>query len=206
MSRIIDISAPFLERAAIDEFAERLRQAGYETVKETKVHDVIVDLIAKRDTEVTFYEFKLPASEKNKASKQVAKIQKLAREQGAKFSLVIVRPPIPREIEFEGLNQLLEEYFRENVPNEVADIAGGTLIDEVADVEIMSLAIGKDEIHLVGDATLGVTLTTGSGEPIDSLGFPISFEATVGLADRQLINAHLTGIDDTVWYGDPDER
>jgi hypothetical protein len=205
MSFSLEISAPFLERAAAEQLAASLMAQGYHITREARVNDVMIDLIAERNDHKIFYEFRSASAPAVNSALQLRAVQKAARDNAASLRVIFVRPPRAKLIEVDGIERLLENEFRERVPNQVAEIAGGTIVDEVSNVEIYSILLKHGRAEISGDANLSVTLTTGGGEPIDSLSFPMSFRAILDVAENELLESEVTELDDSVWYGDPDE-
>ena len=199
------IGGEFLERAAAEELASKLASGGWEVQREAPVGAMRVDLIARRGEEVVFYEFKLAgASAYDGWASQLLAYQKLARQHGAAFRLIMVRPPRQMELEVDGVERMLFEFLVQHPPTEVSDIAGHTLIDEVVGVDLDSVRISGTTADVSGDASLAVTLQTGAGEEIGSELFPFAFSAKLDLAAQRADEVDVLEVDPSSWYGDDD--
>lgn len=197
----------FLERAAAEELASKLTSAGWEVQREVPVGATRVDLIARRGKEVVFYEFKLAgASAYDGWASQLLSYQKLARQYGAAFRLVLVRPPRQMDLEIDGVERMLSDFLIQYPPSEVSDIAGHTLIESVVGVDLGSVRISGTAAEVSGDASLAVTLQTGAGEDIGSELFPFAFSAKLDLLAQRADEVQVLEVDTSSWYGDePDD-
>ncbi|MBW6528320.1 hypothetical protein KZ813_15875 [Sphingomonas sp. RHCKR7] len=197
----------FLEHAAAEELASKLASSGWEVQREAPVGGMRVDLIARRGEEIVFYEFKLAgASAYDGWASQLLAYQKLARQHGAAFRLIMVRPPRQMELEIDGVERMLFEFLLQHPPSEVSDIAGHTLIDEVVGVDLDSVRISGTTADVSGDASLAVTLQTGAGEEIGAELFPFAFSARLDLVAQRADEVDVLKVDLSSWYGDePDD-
>jgi Holliday junction resolvase-like predicted endonuclease len=197
------IGGVFLERAAAEELASKLTSGGWEVQREAQFGALRVDLVARRGEEVVFYEFKLAGASANDGwARQLLSYQKLARQHGAAFRLVMVRPPRQMDLEIDGVESMLFEFLVQHPPSEVSDIAGHTLIDEVVGVDLVSVRISRTIADISGDASLAVTLQTGAGENIGSEIFPFAFSAKLDLLAQRADDVHVFQVDTSSWYGD----
>lgn len=197
------IGGVFLERAAAEELASKLTSGGWEVQREAPVDAMRVDLIARRGKEVVFYEFKLAGARADDGwASQLLSYQKLARQHGAAFRLIMVRPPRQMDLEIDGAERMLFEFLVQYPPSEVSDIAGHTLIDEVVGVDLDSVRICGTTADVSGDASLAVTLRTGAGEDIGSELFPFAFSAKLDLVAQRADEVDVLEVDTSSWYGD----
>lgn len=200
------IGGVYLERAAAEELAGSLARDGWTVERESQVDDSRVDLVARRGGETVFYEFKLAGSTASAGwAGHLVSQQQLARRHGAAFRLVLVRPPRQMDLEIDGVGQMLFERIVQYPPSEVSDIAGHTLIDDVEGVDLTSVRIRGTIAEIAGEAILGVTLQTGSGEVIGSESFPFTFSATLDLTAGRADEVEVHEVDTTSWYGEDDE-
>lgn len=196
------IDGVFLERAAAEELASKLTDDGWAIEREADVDGNRVDLVARRDGEAVFYEFKLAGTASPDAwSKELVAQQQSARRHGARFRLILVRPPRQMELEIEEIEQMLFLALSESPPWQVADIAGHTMVDDVSGVDLTSIRIRGVLAQVEGEASLGVTLQTGGGEHVSSETFPFSFSATLDLAAGLAGEVEVHDVDTTSWYG-----
>jgi Holliday junction resolvase len=140
-------------RAAAEELASKLTSGGWEVQREAPVGAMSVDLIARRGEEVVFYEFKLAGeSAYDGWASQLLSYQKLARQHGAAFRLIMVRPRRQMDVEIDGVERMLFEFLVQHPPSEVSDIAGHTLIDEIVGVDLDSVRISGTTAEVSGEA------------------------------------------------------
>ncbi|MDX2210410.1 MAG: hypothetical protein SFV20_08635 [Sphingopyxis sp.] len=201
------IGGVFLERAAAEAFASKLTSSGWEVEREASVGAMRIDLIARRGEEVVFYEFKLAGeSAYDGWASELLSYQKLARQHGASFRLIMVRPPRQMDLEIDGVERMLFEFLVQHPPLQVSDIAGHTLIDEVVGVDLDSVRISGTTADVSGDASLAVTLQTGAGEDIGSELFPFAFTAKLDLVAQRADEVDVLEVDLSSWFGDePDD-
>jgi hypothetical protein len=208
MSAEGEIGGIYLERAALQQHADILKSQGWSVETEAPVAGFRVDLVARRGGQTRYYEFKLAGGAREGGlAARLAQLQSIARREGAAFRLVFVRPPRRMTIEIEGIETALLNALVDDVPSEVQDIAGHTLVDDVSGVDLTLIEIHGTLAHVGGSAALGVTLQTGGGEHVGTEEFPFEFEATVDLAAMVVTEVHVTSMDLTSWYGDiePDD-
>lgn len=199
------ISGIYLERAAMDELADNLKADGYEVERAARIGDVQVDLVARRDAETIYYEFKLAGTGPSDGwASQLAHVQRLARQNGASFRLVLVRPPRQMTIEVDGIERALRDALVARVPTEVADIAAYAEVDDVSGVDVTTIEVRGTRAEVRGDASLLVTLYSGDQEVVGSEAFPFEFSAELDLAEGSA-EVRVLSVDTTSWYGPLDE-
>jgi Holliday junction resolvase len=202
-----DVTGKFLERAAVEQTAARLEAEGFKVEREKSLGPLRVDLVAKRDDETSFYEFKMAGADQYDGwADRLLQLQRMASKSGASLKLVMVRPPRKMTIDIDGIDEILLAYLAEHIPSEVADIAGHTQIDEIGGVDVTSIAVIGTIAEVAGQASLGVTLLTGGGEFVSSEYFPFSFTATIDLATSIAEAVLASDFDLSSWFGDQDDE
>lgn len=161
MKTVKSVAPRYLEKAAIEEFAAKLREQGYEVEIEASLGSYRTDLIARQDGKITVYEFKSGPWPEDKAKRVRELRNHVVHEKGGKFELVLVNPYREVPLHVEGLEHLLVEAIREN-PGPLDSLSTHTLVDEVDDIQISSLDIGPGEVSLAGDGIVYVELNYGS--------------------------------------------
>ena len=178
-----DILVKAVERAAIEQTAEEYRRRGYSVVREVKMGGRRADLVAKRDDKVIVFEFKSGLWNARKA-KAVAEMRNyVAHEVGGEFRLVLVNLPRETRISIEGIEEALWQILHENT-SQVDELATHITLDEVADVDISSVDIGKELIHVSGSGNVSYELQYGSDSDMrhgDGSRFTESFPFTFRL-------------------------
>lgn len=137
-----------IEIAAIEKKEKELIQKGYSVQKNYDLNGCCIDLYANKNNERIIYEFK---NRKTPISKKAyEKLQKLAKENDAKFKIIYVVPPtISGQIQFDELeNILLEDIRKKEKLTREASI--------VTDVVIDIIAIDRNRISITGGAYVEV--------------------------------------------------
>jgi hypothetical protein len=97
----------FWKQAAVEEIATTYRDNGYIVEKSVKIADMETDLIARKDQEVIFFDFKSIPWDKTQAQHVDQLRHYVLQHHLGQFKLVLVNRPIDRLIEIEGLEQIL---------------------------------------------------------------------------------------------------
>jgi Predicted pPIWI-associating nuclease len=185
------------------ETALTLGRQGYEALVDTKVSGQDVDLVATKDGKTLLYEFKLAADLRHHAG-QILRLRALAAEKGYVFKLVVVAPPKRTMVEVKGLESALSSFLTHGaLPNELDSLASAVFIEDVSDVDISEIEVGKDEIVVAGNGIVGVRLEYGGGEENDGVSsedaFPFSFRVTLN-RDLEVVTAEDVEVDTASFY------
>lgn len=197
--------------AMILQYKDELRKEGFITESEREFSfegkRFEVDLYAKKGEEKRIYEFKL-IGKKEYQKGQITKFKELAKIINAKPFVVYVNPPIEKEISFDDLVGIINDYFiNEEIPSQLDELSTHTSIDCVEVDEILSLVIEKLLITVTGLATINVNLQYGSNHDCDcgdgdecNDSFPLAF--TIKLDHEYNIENIEYEIDTSEWYGE----
>lgn len=205
MITVKSISPRYLEEAAIQEFAAKLRDQGYQVELGKTLGPFTPDLMASRNGEKIVYEFKSGPWPKDKTEQAQKLRHYVIHDYGGKFELVWVPPYRKIDLHIEKLEHLLAEAIREDL-GPLDELSTHTYVDEVDDIQINSLNIGAEGVSVEGEGTVHVELNYGS-EPdrdndsgassVDS--FP--FEFTVRLdSELQPLSEPEISIDTSSFY------
>ena len=184
---------------------DELIKQGYEAALDVTIGDARADLIATRGPDKIIYEFKATGGVSQDGwVKNAALLQNEARKAAAQFKLIVVSPQRKLDVDIEGLEEMLADALKRDLPAELEGITANTIVEEVYGVELDHVKITKDLLVIVGAAEVGVTLLAGDGSMVDTCGFPFEFKAELNMPDQQ---AYITesSFDLTGWYGPPDE-
>jgi Predicted pPIWI-associating nuclease len=196
------IAARHWEEAAIDQVAKDLEAAGYQVSRNDRLGAYRADLVARKNSEIIVYEFKVGSWNTGRAREAAALRKHVVHALGAQFKLVVVTPPRDKIIEVEDIEQLLLDTILENLPSELDQLSSHTRIEAVSDVNISSVAIGRSGTSVEGEGMVSVTLEWGSGddrvEMVES--FPFDFHIILGPQEsvKDLISL---AVDVSGWYG-----
>jgi Holliday junction resolvase len=196
-------STRFLELAAVRKVTADMRARGYTVQREARLGRLKADLVARRDGETIVFEFRVPGQGKVEWARRAVQLRDRARAMGAKFRLILVRPPRARHVEVEGIESALEEALRDRMPPALELLSARTRVDDVSDVEIESLVMRGDSTEVSGEGAVTVTLRSGRDDEIDTVALPFAFKA---LLDRNNKVSELlrVGVDTSMWYGEDD--
>jgi hypothetical protein len=109
------------------------------------------------------------------------------------FRVVVAVPPPSAEVTIENLGTTLLSYFREHGSPEALDaISSSTQIEDVTDIEIESVDIGRDGIHVAGRGYVDLGLSFGGeadsigSTAFDSLPFAFDLDLDANLSITQV--------------------
>jgi Predicted pPIWI-associating nuclease len=189
-----------LEAAAIEQLSEELRQEGYEIEREPLLGSTHFrpDLVARRGAETLVIEFKVMGGPE--VSLRQAALY--ARELGARFRLVLIRPEREVHVEVDGLESILLSAISEPIHPDLDILSNRTMVNGVHTVEVDAIRVEQGDIEVRGSALVSVTLTAEGGDvEIASLDFPFTFALRLD-ADRELLGEPEISIDTSEWNGD----
>lgn len=152
-----------IEYTAIQKITKELVRNGFvvrNQFSSSQNSRLVFDLYAEKDEDKRIYELKIG---KNKIQKkQFAALQAEAKKLGAKLYIVYLEIPRSKEIDFEGLDQIIYESLLDDFPGEIDSLSTHTTIESVEDIEIDSINISDRIVKLTGSGTINVHLQFGS--------------------------------------------
>jgi hypothetical protein len=161
-------SVQYLHDAKIEELVSRFESQGFQVIREPEEG---FDLVVIRNGKRIVYEIKVQ-SELVDSADRIKRLREKAFEKGYnEFHLVMVYPPKEKDVYINGLDSKLFNYITKNMPDDLMDLSSGTIIDEVVDIDIDSLEIESEKLHVIGTGSVGVTIENGLGS-----NFPLSFD------------------------------
>lgn len=194
------ILARHLHEAAIDQLVRQLESEGWTTARDVPLGAGRwrADLLARRDGTAIVYEVKSSSQEGGQAQG----LARAARELGAGFRLVFVRPPRTIRAEVEGIGELLTEALSDPLNDDLAQLSDRTIVDGVSDVDVGVIEVRGAEVKVEGSGAVDVTLTAEGGDlEVDRLSLPFTFRLTLG-PDRKAVGEVQIEIDTSPWYGE----
>jgi Holliday junction resolvase len=176
----------YLEAAKLDELAQQLERDGYNVARSFRDGNVVYDLVATRGDRKVAIEV-TARSALRQAVESIRQLREQARRNGFdEFRLVVVSPPRERAVEIAGLEDVLLQHMRDNFPAKLAELSSHTSLDAVSQIDVSSIEVSADGIHVIGTGIVEVTLGYG-GEPRDGVSWeadlPFDFDV---LLDHQL--------------------
>jgi hypothetical protein len=193
------------ERTALEEIAEKYRNEGYEVSLESRVGNFQVDMVAKKDNEVILIEaitFRGSLGQGEVRKIRMKQLREAAKKiPGAKTRLVLVTPPETKQIQIEGIEEKLTDYFVHNFPDELSDLASGVYMGKVTDVEIQTLETSGKGMRITGYANISVDLDCEpSHERIETYEiFPMEFDIFLD-ASQEVKEVKRLSIDTATYY------
>ena len=189
--------------AYIKQYCDELQARGYKISMEKNMGGFRADILAEKDNDKKVYEFKMIGKggyRKDRFDIFYAR----AEELGVEPIVVYYQPPIEKEIVFDDLGDLLNDYIiAEEIPNELDRLSTHTMVEEVY-VETLVTALIQDSLEFKGNAIISGSLQFGSESDqknndglIEGFSFPMEF--TVEL-DKDLNIIHLDYEIDTSDY------
>jgi hypothetical protein len=154
----------YLEQAYYEHIENKYKNLGYETFRNSKIEGSIeTDFLAKKNEKIVVYEIKIGKYNKNK-KQSIVNLKKYIDldKKNRKLKMVFLNPPQYKDIIFEELDQIILDDMMENLPDELDVLSTHTRMEEISDIEIDSIEITKDSIHVCGNARVGVSMQYGS--------------------------------------------
>ena len=180
-----------IKYTAIQKITKELERDGFSINKE----HLIFDLYAEKGDDKRIYEFKIG---KNRIQKrQFIALQEEAKRLGAKLYIVYLEIPRSKEVDFEGLDQIIYEDLLNDFPSEIDALSTHTTIESIEDIEIDSINISDSIVKLTGSGTINVHLQFGSRsdlknnaavEDVGSVDF--FFKLSVDVANNEVIKRY----------------
>ena len=188
------------EAAAVEQVAERLKQEGYSVEREARFADSRADLVARKGDETLVYEFKVPGRKEADWARAAARLREQAIAQGARFRLVLVRPPRETRVEVHGIEAALEEALRAQLPQEFEALSDRTTVDQVTDVMIDVIEVRPNRIVVRGTATARLSLRDEGTNRSSGDDFPFDFKIALD-PDGRLRDVLELRADTSSWLG-----
>ena len=180
-----------IEYTAIQKITKELERDGFSINKEYS----FFDLYAEKGDDKRIYEFKIG---KNRIQKrQFIALQEEAKRLGAKLYIVYLEIPRSKEVDFEGLDQIIYEDLLNDFPSEIDALSNHTTIESIEDIEIDSINISDSIVKLTGSGTINVHLQFGSrsdlknNDAVEDVGsVDFFFKLSVDVANNEVIKRY----------------
>jgi Holliday junction resolvase len=206
---------PHLEAAAIEQVTSQMRADGFEVECNVPVGGEgqgasVFDIVAKRGGETIFLEVKVLGQPRAEPSRQLSRLAAVARQNGGRFRLVVVRPEREVQVSVIGLEEALREALTDDPTGELGLLGDRVAVEDVSDVEIERLVLRPGrEAEVAGRAMLTVSQTAEGGNfEFARSDFPFSFHVVLS-PDGSVQEAPEAEflLDLSSWYGsDADAR
>lgn len=164
--------------ASIKQKKEELEKEGYQVSA-----DHFFDLYAERAGAKRVYAFKYRNGDRRNS--EIEKFLQKAKEIEAEPIVVYMLRPNRDSIEFDGLGELIMEYFMDNFPSDLDELSSHTRLSEVYIETITDIHLTERWIEVKGEASVTISLQYGSDREQEDddeeelLELPMTFDAIV---------------------------
>ncbi|CAO3440204.1 hypothetical protein [Azospirillum endophyticum] len=187
------------QEATIRQVLDNLVEEGYSVGKNEEYDGIRADIVARRGEETRIFEIKMSGRPDPAAVHDISKLRKAAARNGAQLHLIIVRPPVSADVEFDGLEDILEEAVGREQPDGMEDLPSESRIETITDAVVRKVHVQSGEINVEGEAVAHVEIIDeGETFMMDSL--PLEFSITTG-ANGELKNVTRIALDTSSWGG-----
>jgi len=138
-----------IEYTAIQKITQELVGDGFIVKNEFSPEQdnrLFFDLYAEKGEDKRIYELKIGKNRIQK--KQFAELQSEAKRLGAKLYIVYLEIPRSKEVNFEGLDQIIYEDLLNDFPSEIDGLSTHTTIESIEDLEIDNESLENIIINL----------------------------------------------------------
>jgi len=188
------------EAAAIEQMSQELEQEGYEVERTpaTGKARFTPDLVVRRGSDTVVYEFKVVGGPDVRLCDAVL----YAREIGARFRLILIRPQREMSIEVDGLNDILFRALTEPLHPDLNSLSRRTMVESIQGVEADAIHVEQSEIEVEGSAAVSVKLTAERGDvEVAALTLPFTFSLRLG-TDQTIVGEPEIVVDTSEWTSD----
>jgi hypothetical protein len=138
-------------QAAIEQTAIDYQSQGYSIQKQVTIADMQADLVAQKDNNVIFFEFKSGKWDTAKVNQALKLRNYVVNNQAGKFKLVFVNTPEEKQVQIDGLKDILYNLCLEKAIPELRNkLTTQITLKKVSDIEISYSKIIQKEIQVKG--------------------------------------------------------
>jgi hypothetical protein len=138
-------------QAAIEQTAIDYQSQGYSIQKQVRIADMQADLVAEKDNNVIFFEFKSGKWDTAKVNQALKLRNYVVNNQAGKFKLVLVNTPEEKQVQIDGLKEILYNLCLEKaIPELRNQLTTEVSLEKVSDIEISFSKIHQKEIEVKG--------------------------------------------------------
>lgn len=137
-------------QAAIEQTAIDYQSQGYSIQKQVRIADMQADLVAQKDNNVIFFEFKSGKWDTTKVNQALKLRNYVVNNQAGKFKLVLVNTPEEKQVQIDGLKDILYNLCLEKAIPKLRNQLTQVSLDKVSDIEISFSKIHQKVIEVKG--------------------------------------------------------
>lgn len=142
----------FWEQAAIEQTAVNYLDQGYSITKQVRIADMQALLVAQKDNDVIFFDFKSGEWDKARINQALKLRNYIAHHHVGKFQLVLVNAPEEKQIEIEGLKDVLYNLCLEKAMPKLRHLVTRATLENISDIEIHHSQVRQKDIEVKGSA------------------------------------------------------
>ena len=136
----------YYHRAAVDQLCAQYNKRGYKVTVEERIGDYRVDMVARKDDSIIFFEVKtgdVRAETKARIKQQASYLKETYP--GCKFFLIAVRYPDEDTIVIDNIEELVYDYLvSSGIPSDLDELSTHTSIEDVESVSVNSIEINRE--------------------------------------------------------------
>jgi hypothetical protein len=137
--------------AKVLETVDELEKKGYSVQRDYRVDNFEFDIYATKNNEKDLYiEVKIDKYSNDAQKRVIAMLEYVKGLGNAKFELIVASPPLKKDIEVEGLNEIIGNYLIENMPESLRSLSYKTVIESICDLEINSIFVAANDMKISG--------------------------------------------------------
>lgn len=180
--------ARYYERATLDQLEAEYRGKGYAVRRDVRLSGYRIDMLAEKDGQQVYIEVTSGRMD-GTARRRIEALENTIRQlPHARFIVIPGRYSEDKEIEFDGLEGIIMQFFVEDFPDELDELSTHTRLEAVDSVAVDVIRIYGQDIVLKCSGQVTVSLQYGSdGEqedgPTPTMSFPFEMEGTISWKD-----------------------
>jgi Holliday junction resolvase len=202
----------YLHSIATEQLVAEYREKEYVVSTDEKIGKYEADIVARKGQETIVIEIKVGRLTQQK-KESIAGIADYVKAQGNyKFLIVVATAPKEKKIEVSDIEQILSDYFFNEMPEELDELSTHTRLEDVADVEIDEILIDGKEIFVKGSGVFNIEIQFGSdSDQNNDLGYksndtiPFEFDIVVEFNDNgelEVIEVNDLIVDTSSYHGE----
>ena len=186
----------YYHRAAVDQLCAQYNKRGYKVTVEERIGDYRVDMVARKDDSIIFFEVKtgdVRAETKARIKQQASYLKETYP--GCKFFLIAVRYPDEDTIVIDNIEELVYDYLvSSGIPSDLDELSTHTSIEDVESVSVNSIDITNESILIECEGRVGVQLDYDNRESDASfyMSFPFTMKGELEYNDGKLEMVDMT--------------
>lgn len=186
----------YYHSAAVDQLCEQYKRRGYKVTVEERVGDYRVDMVARKDNTIIFFEVKtgdVRAETKSRIKQQASFLKE--KYPGSKFFLIAVRYPEEDTIVIDNIEEIVYDYLvGSGIPSDLDELSTHTTIEDVESISINSIEISNDNILIECEGRICVQLDYDNRESDTSfyMSFPFTMKGELEYNDGKLEMVDMT--------------